>query len=189
MRKALALLVLLCPAAAEAHRIKVFATAEGSTISGRVYFPGGGRAKGVAVVFLAPDGARLGEAVTDEQGNFTFQTTARCDHQVIVETADGHRDATTVTADELDPALPARTGAETAAPAEVDRPPADAPPGDLEALVDRAVARHVRPLREQLDAYEERRRLHDILGGIGVIFGACGIAFYFLAKRGERMRR
>jgi nickel transport protein len=173
---------------AEAHRIKVFATAEGRTISGRVYFPGGGRAKGVTVAFLAPDGTRLGEAVTDEQGNFTFQTSARCDHDVVVETADGHRDSTTVTADELDPTLPARAGAETAAPAEDGPPPAQAPPSDLEALVDRAVARHVRPLREQLDSYEERRRLHDILGGIGIIFGICGIAFYFLAKRGERTR-
>jgi nickel transport protein len=188
MRKALALLVLLFPPAAEAHRIKVFATAEARTISGRVYFPGGGRAKGVTVAFLAPDGARLGEAVTDKEGNFSFQTTVRCDHEVVVETADGHRDSTTVTADELDANLPARSGAESVAPAEEGAPPAQAPPSDLEALVDRAVARHVRPLREQLDAYEERRRLHDILGGIGIIFGVCGIVFYFLAKRGERMR-
>jgi len=187
MRNALALLLLLVPAAAEAHRVKVFAVAEGRTISGRVYFPGGGRAKGVTVTFLAPDDTKLGEAVTDGQGEFAFEATVRCDHQAVVDTGDGHRATTTVPADTLDPALPEGPGAAPHDPDATAPHAHDATTTDLETVVDRAVARHIRPLREQLDAYEERRRLHDILGGIGIIFGICGVAAYLLSKRGQRV--
>ncbi|WP_343867009.1 hypothetical protein [Caenispirillum bisanense] len=53
----------------------------------------------------------------------------------------------------------------------------------LEDTIARAVAREVNPLREQLEAYEEKVRLHDILGGLGWIAGLTGIAFYILARR------
>ncbi len=53
----------------------------------------------------------------------------------------------------------------------------------LATMVDRAVSRHVTPLREQLDDYEQKVRLHDVLGGIGYIIGLAGMAAYWLAKR------
>ena len=46
------LLCLLC-GDARAHKIKLFATGEGRAIAGYVYFPGGGRARGVTVQALA----------------------------------------------------------------------------------------------------------------------------------------
>ena len=54
---------------------------------------------------------------------------------------------------------------------------------DLRAVVEQAVREQVRPLREQLEAYEEKVRARDVIGGIGYILGAAGIAFYFLGVR------
>ena len=47
------------------------------------------------------------------------------------------------------------------------------------------MSRQIRPLREQLDRYEEKVRLHDILGGIGFIVGAMGLVLY-VKSRGAR---
>ena len=50
-------------------------------------------------------------------------------------------------------------------------------------MIDRTVARHVGPLREQLDAFQDAIRFRDILGGLGWIIGVTGIACYLIARR------
>lgn len=182
-----------------AHSLKVWVRmAEGATVKGRVYFPGGGRARGAEVQIVGPGERPLGKAVTDDQGEFTYTATVRCDHTFIVETGDGHRDAKTIPAEQFPDTLPALAGAsgETAADRDTTSLPKiapapkmfNAPPSekdDLGRLVDRVVARHVGPLQDQIAEYESYRRLHDILGGIGIIVGATGIVFYFKARRGK----
>ena len=188
---------LLGCGSASAHKLKLFATVEGAAIRGYAYFPGGGRARDVKVWVLDPADAKLGETRTDENGDFAFEAKVRCDHRFVAETADGHRAVFLVEAAELPDTLPPtpaadRPGAEPAEPTKrVEERPASgtsAPPGpQLASLVEQAVSRQVRPLREQLEAYEERRRLQDILGGIGYIVGIAGIVFYFLgARRGKQ---
>jgi nickel transport protein len=38
-------------------------------------------------------------------------------------------------------------------------------------------------LRKEVARYENKVRLHDVLGGIGCILGFMGLAFYFLGVR------
>lgn len=189
---ALLLALLLLPAgSAFAHKLKVFASAEGRTITGYVYFPGGGRGKGLQVNFLSMDGAPLGKSTSDENGQFTYTATAAVDHRIVVDSNDGHVGEFVVRAAELDTTLPAEAppapDAATPPTPTAAEPPATAaaaqPSTNLEALVDAAVARHVRPLREQLEGYEEKVRMHDILGGIGYILGLLGLAVWFMNRR------
>ena len=154
---ALAAWLIVCAAPALAHKINVFAYAEGKTVTGRVYFSGGGKARGMEVKVIGPSGEQLGEVTTDDDGTFTFEAHASCDHMFVVETADGHAARYTVRADELS----AGEGA----------------PGSS------AVIRQIALLREQLEEQEHKRRLRDVLGGIGYIFGVAGVAFYFLGRR------
>lgn len=187
LRGALMLLLAALPLqAALAHKLKVFATAEGRTIEGYVYFPGGGRGRNLQVLFLGPDGARLGETVADADGRFRYEAADAMDHRVVVDSGDGHRGEYVVSAAELGGAPPAGAGAApaTIAAGEIPDTPAGADDAALEQLVDRAVARHVRPLREQLEAYEEKVRLHDVLGGLGWILGLFGLAAWLHARRG-----
>ena len=55
----------------------------------------------------------------------------------------------------------------------------------IAALADRleGVEKQVVKLREDLVRYEDRVRLHDVLGGIGCILGLMGLTFYFLGVR------
>jgi nickel transport protein len=186
---------VLCGRPVLAHRIKVFAYAEGAKIIGSVYFPGGGKARNVAVVVLGPEGRKLGEVTTDETGAFAFEATARCDHTFVFDSKDGHRAQYTLKADELprslagpDDATGAGPGVEP--PTEAELPDAAGPEvagaflqSDLEQAVERAVARQIGLLRQQLDKQEERRRFRDVLGGVGYIFGIAGVAFFLLARR------
>ena len=161
-----------------AHRLKVFAMAEGEEIQGYVYFPGGGRAADVPLQVLGPNGRELGEVRTDADGQFAFVARLRCDHRFVADSGDGHRASFTVGADELPADLPAPQGAPISRAETADEQTAA-----LERAVERAVSRQVRPLREQLEAMETRTRWHDVLGGIGYILGVTGVAFYLLGRR------
>jgi nickel transport protein len=67
-------------------------------------------------------------------------------------------------------------------------PPAPAPAAanpDVIAEI-KALDAQVIALREQLDGYENRIRLRDLLGGVGFILGLAGVVCYMLSQRGKR---
>jgi len=186
--------VLVCAwaGAAFAHKIHVFATADGAEISGSVYFSGGGEAAGVAVEVLGPEGAPLGRVTTDGDGEFTWRAAFRADHTFSAETPDGHGASYTVSAAELPDSLPPFAGGSSvsveAAPVQEAASAAAASDGDLAARIE-LLGKQVREMRRQLDRFQERRSLQDILGGVGYIIGVAGVAFYLAARRESRGKR
>lgn len=183
MRSGLAALALLAgllaawPAAA--HKLKVFAAAEGSVVTGHVYYFGGGRAVGVEVIVTAPSGKVAARLRTDAEGAFRFALTHPGEHRISVQSGDGHAAGTTVAA--IAAAAPATAPPAAAMPAE-ESSQAAVPP-DAAAVIEAAVARQVRPLREQIDAWQERVFWRDVLGGIGFIVGLAGLAYGLTARR------
>ena len=190
---------------AAAHKIKIFASAESNTISGYVYFPGGGRAKEVTVSFTDAEGNSLGEVRTDENGDFSFAPSIVCDHILECDTGDGHRATFTVKASEVAPILGAAApaGNEPQSPQNSDAEGAtvggDSPPSEaapivagsggipIEKVVDRVISDRLSPLREQLEEYEEHIWFRDIIGGMGYIVGFAGLwAFLSARKRNQR---
>ena len=157
------LVALALSTPAQAHKLKVFATVEGAEIVGTAYFAGGGKAMGAEGRLLTADGAEEARFVTAEDGGFRLKAPAGVDHTIVVDAGDGHVARASLTA--LEPAAA----------------PASGQPMDA---VEAAVARQIRPLREQLDAYEERVRLHDLMGGIGTIFGLFGVFAWVRSRRG-----
>lgn len=191
---ALALLVcvLALNAPAQAHKIKIFASAEGRTIAGRVYVVGGGAARGVIVRVFGADGKKVGEAKTDEAGRFTVEAAGRGDHRLVVNTPDGHRAEFIITAAELSGGAPERGATMPAATGSIARRPTEAPPAtppchDLpEPAVSerlRLLQEQIRRLREEIESARGETRLRDILGGIGYLTGVAGVVFYFLGAR------
>jgi cobalt/nickel transport system permease protein len=186
-----ALALLAGPGPALAHKLKVFATAEGATVIGYAYFNTGARAQAVAVRVTLADGdaAPVFEGRTDAEGGFQFTAGRRADHLIVVEAEDGHGARFTVSAAELPETLPgpADAPAGTALPG----PPAAALPpsiagNELRTLVEAAVARQLRPLREQLDAEQAQVRGRDLLGGLGWIIGMAGLAYGLSGRRRSR---
>lgn len=206
----LALLAVALSVVAEpawTHKLKVFATAEGTRLVGYAYFSPGGRPRQVAVTVTDADGNVLATTTTDDEGQFQVEAKHRVDHRITVGGADGHVATYTVRADELpDSLLPslatplpqAGAGSERlppSLPAPLPQagagstkalPALPAPDADWRAFIDQSIARQIRPLREQLDAYQEKIWWHDVLGGIGYILGLGGLAFG-LSERRRRM--
>ncbi|MEN6494958.1 MAG: carboxypeptidase-like regulatory domain-containing protein [Thermoguttaceae bacterium] len=167
--------------------------ANGSTIEGEVYAAGNSPIRDASVSVLGPNGEPLGATKTDDDGKFRFGARQRVEHTFVVDAGEGHIARYKVSADEL-PANLASIAPKlkplTAEPAKpvveekpVFKPSQDPPPGpDVQQKLD-AVHSQVLQLRKQLDAYEQSVRLHDILGGVGVILGWMGLSFYFLGVR------
>lgn len=152
-----------------AHKMKVFAVIEGDAIVGSAYFSPGGRVQDAEAV-LSVGGEEVARTRTGTDGEFRFALTRPGPYRIAVDGGDGHAAFFTVA-----------DGAPPAAPASLSAPAAIG-----EAALEQALARQIRPLREQIDAYEEKIRLHDILGGLGVIAGLAGVAFGLSERRKRR---
>ncbi len=189
----LALLIALVPTPACAHKLNVFASAEGKTIRGKVYFSGGTPAQDVAVTALGPAGQPIAQAKTDQEGRFTIEARFHCDYRLLAETGDGHGGEFTLTASVLPNDLPPPPGGDPKEAIESQRPlvpPASAPsPSAAPVSSDQlqALRAEIVRLEEQLNAREDRLRLTDILGGIGYIAGITGAAYYYLAHGGSNV--
>lgn len=193
--------LILAPRQCRAHKIMMYASAEGKTITGSVYFSGGGRVKNATIRVEDGTGKKLGEMKTDGQGEFSYEADARCDHVFVARTPDGHRATYTVQASELPSSLPTREGSrkppeQTAGPAPADDEAGEQSPEKnskpavsrehIRHIVEKAVARQVRPLRRELQKYRAHARMTDILGGIGYIFGVMGVILYLKKKWRDR---
>jgi nickel transport protein len=179
--------VSVLPAAA--HKVRIFASVDGTSIVGFVHFGSTARARQAAVSLLDAGGDEIARTRTNDRGEFRFAAARRTDHTVVVDLGDGHTARFTIPAADLPPTLagggiePSTIASARAAVPAVGMVAEGTSPAALKALIDEAVARQVRPLREQLAAYEDKVRWHDVLGGLGYIAGVTGIACYVLGRR------
>ena len=164
--------IWLVPPSASAHGIHVSARVEGRTIRGKAYYHDDSPVGGATLRALDRSDDEIATTQTDPQGEFSFEARFRCDHRLLVETGDGHGGEFLITAMQLPGDLPARG----------DTP---APATSAEASLE-TIQNELNELRNQLQRYEERIRLQDVLGGIGYIFGIAGVAYYFLGIRRKK---
>ena len=174
---------------AYSHAVRIFAAAEGETIKGYVYFPGGGRLQNGTIKIYGPGEAFLAQVQTDQNGAFTYKAQDKTDHLFVYESADGHRAQFLLAGEQLagNDAVAAASGTTSILNQVSGNQQVDVPVSPhLEAALERVVARQIIPLRQQIETYEQKVRLHDILGGIGYIFGLAGLAFFLKGRRGRK---
>lgn len=175
-----------------AHLLQLFAYAEGDRIEGSVRVAPGTETVTADIKVRDRDGRILAQLKPDDTGAFSFRATEPVDHVIVARTADGHFAHWTVSAEELIGVVP--SSPDGPSPQATDSKSSSTDPShSIQASVnplvlnqiEQAVARQTRPLREALFEYQRQLRLHEILGGIGYIFGLGGIALWW-RSRGRR---
>jgi nickel transport protein len=181
-------------APALAHRVLIFAYAEGDTIHTESKFiPDTPVRQGKIEVLDQKTGKILLTGQTNDQGKFSFKipaeaATQKLDLNIVVEAAMGHRGAWLLKADSyLIGAAPGKAAARAPVPATAPAAPeakaANVDQQALEAAVNKALERQLAPIKEMLTELTIRRTsLPDILGGIGYILGLFGLWAYFQSR-------
>lgn len=194
-------LILLCwlvfVPRALAHKVTIFAWAEGDTVHTESKFSGGKLVKDGKVEVFAGNGTRLLEGRTDDKGEFSFKAPAISELKIVLTAGMGHKNSWTLSAAELGQGLsaPAGVSPQPQAPAVAPTPsPTDSPEvgpalsaGDVEAIVARQLEQNLQPLTRMLAAQQERGpSISDIVGGIGYIIGLVGLGAYLRYRREGR---
>jgi nickel transport protein len=182
--------------AAEAHRLRLFATVEDGVVHGYGFFVGGGRPSEAQLVIRNGTGSELFRGPTGPDGSFSFRPAVASDLTLIIDAGDGHVADTHLPADRF--AAGHANGAVAAAPTRGGPPaagaassaqasPAPPSPDDLAALidrsVDRAVSRQLAPLLEAYAQAEGRARFTDVISGIAMIIGLAGLALWARSRQ------
>jgi len=101
--------ITLWAGAALAHKVNVFAVAEGGAVNGEGYFSGGAKAQNVRVEILDASGAVIAKGMTEKDGTFKIPLPASVSPplKIVLKAGDGHQNDFTLTAQDLAPAVPA----------------------------------------------------------------------------------
>jgi len=197
-----ALALCLCLSAnASAHKVNIFAYAEGDTVVTESGYSRSSRVQhGTVEVRNAADNELLLSGTTDENGVFSFTVpekakAGKMDLLLIVNAGVGHKGDWTVKYGEYaeSAAAPAATADETAAaPAAVEEAvpaasaaaPAAAPAPVDTAAIEAVVRREVAPIKQMLlEMHDSGPGVVEIVGGIGWIFGLFGVAAYVKSRK------
>lgn len=177
------LLLILASSPSFAHNVLGGVYAIGTDIEGEIGFSNGDMAAGKTVVVSDPAGKEIVRVATDDKGFFVFTAVQRVDHHFFADLGSGHVFETVLKAEELPDTLGDIVKLET------NTSPLSSPTdgklvgSELQALIEKSVAKQVKPLRQELNAYKEKASFQDVLGGIGYIFGLCGIGIWLNQRK------
>lgn len=179
----------LLSANALAHKVLASAYGDGRLIEGEIGFSNGDMAKAGTLVQVSVGGQKVGEAVIDDEGFFSWQAEVAADHLFFADLSAGHIADFMLPADELS-GLPGSSGMTADKAAITAAVQAGAASGiaaaGLSEEIRQAVARQIKPLRKEISALKEKRQFQDILGGIGYIFGLFGVGAWVAARQKEK---
>ncbi len=174
-----------------AHKVNMFAFAEGNQVFVEGYFSDGKRAKNSEVIIYDPDGVILVRGNTDDEGAYTFIIPNQNDLRITLNAGMGHMTEYVISSNELS-GLSDSTVAETTNVGEStgSEPVLTEPAGQTvmtsgvvsKAALKKAVGEAIRPLMRSISELEERRSFSDIVGGLGFIVGIGGLFFYVKAR-------
>jgi nickel transport protein len=179
-----------------AHRVILFAYAEGDKVFTESYFSDGKRCQDSRIEVFDSSDNKLLEGKTDRNGQFAFKPPKKMDLRIVLTASMGHRDEYVIPAKELQGGSEGSAGksghnqaskkplqGEKGKPTgQLGRPEVE----QIRAVVEEALDEKLKPIMRLL---AERRNdgvsFVGVMGGIGFIFGIMGIILYFKSRRGR----
>ena len=182
--------MLLLSVSSHAHNVVAGAYADGAGIEGEIGLSNGDMALPGTLVEVYVDGEKIGETHTNADGLFQWQATVRADHRFYANLGAGHIADMVLPGEDLIASLPALTGESAIATAQASTTTRSSlNDSELSQLVSSAVARQIKPLRREIISLKEKAGLRDALGGIGYIFGLCGVGCWLAAQQKQGSRK
>lgn len=183
----LALCSLLFATPAFAHKVNIFAYAEGDTVYTESYFPDGRKVEGGTVEVYDSKGNKLLEGATDQEGQFNFKPLRRDNLKIVLIASMGHKNSYGLSADEL-PDIEDRRQKVRSQKSEVrdqksEKEVAEVDFGQIKKIIDASLDERLRPIIKELKRQKEEVSFREIIAGIGYIFGIFGIILYFMSRR------
>jgi nickel transport protein len=182
------LVFVTAPEIARAHKVSIFAWVESDTVYTLSKFSGGKKVKKGRIVVYDPEGKKLLDGLTDDQGEFAFKIPQETALRVELVAGAGHKGYWLVPLEEIvgTPA-PNSDGIAEKAPtgksAEKDRI-TGSDDARLQAAIETALDKKLKPVMRLLaESKQSGPSLTEILGGIGYIIGLVGIAAYFKSRQ------
>ena len=169
-----------------AHKVNVFAWAEGDTVFVEGYYPGGKKSQNSLVEIFNPAGTKLLEGRTNNKGEFSFKVPEKTDLKIVLTASMGHKNYFTFSASdsEGDVSLPASVPERKHTHNVGKSVPVSTDIHQLETIINEALDRKLGPVIKLIrDSRRQRPSITEIIGGIGYIFGLVGVAVYFSNRR------
>ena len=172
---------------AAAHNVVGGVYATGFEIEGEAGFSNGSMANAGTIVKITDQaGIPLGEVLTDDEGFFTFIAKKRITHVFKINMGAGHQLTMQLPAEELPESLSAGSSSiqstnnpslsvSNVTPENVDQ--------ITVLMLEKAIAKQIKPLRKEIQSLKEKSGLRDILGGIGYIFGLLGLVAFLRERK------
>jgi nickel transport protein len=164
-----------------AHRVNVFAWAEGDTVFVEAKFSGGKKIIGGKIIVTDSSGVEVLTGLTNDRGEFSFKRHQPTELKIILEAGMGHRAEWSLPVDDghADHAADEPQSKNTQAGIHTG-----ASRAEIEAIVEKALDKKMKPVLKMLAESQKRgSSIGDILGGIGYIIGLVGIAAYFHSRK------
>ena len=181
---------------AMAHKVNLFAYAEGDQVYVEGYFVDGKKAQNSQVQVFSAEGKLLLEGVTDDEGQYRFPVPEVTDLKIVVNAGMGHQSDFLLPATEL--GAISQSDQESADHAHSEEHSeqmndthqhtveASLNNQELEVVVSKAVNEAIKPLVRELSASQEKASLSGIVGGVGYIIGFLGLFAFFKARQNSK---
>jgi len=192
------LFAVMCASASRtsAHRVILFAYAEGDRVFTESYFSDGKRCQDSRIEVFDSFGNKLLEGKTDRNGQFSFPTPQKTDLRIVLTASMGHKDEYMIPAGELrgeagerSPGSEPPKAAKKVFGAENGSPARQLTPHEVQQIrmvVEEALNEKLKPVMRLLSKPQsEGISFVQVMGGIGFIFGIMGIILYFRSRRGS----
>lgn len=176
-------ILILKSSPAIAHKVNIFAWAEGETVFTESYFTGGKLLEGGLVKVFDPAGQKLLEGRTDQKGEFSFKLPQKTDLYLVLTASMGHRADFTLKVENADEAAPLAESAEITGELSPDTVTVDM--RQLRAVMEETLDLRLRPIYRSLADAKRREgpSLTDIIGGLGYIIGIMGLVLYVRSRK------
>jgi len=180
---AVTVILILKSSPAIAHKINIFAWAEGQTVFTESYFTGGKLIEGGLVEVFNPAGQKLLEGRTDQKGEFSFKLPQKTDLLLVLTASMGHKSDFTLKVENADEAAPAAEPAKITGELSPDTVTVDM--RQLRTVIEETLDLRLKPIYRSLADAKRREgpSLTNIIRGLGYIIGIMGLILYVRSRK------